>query len=203
LEILSCRVASRVIATNESYKSMEIQRGKIPAERVTIVRNGPDLGRMILSESDPVLRQRGNAILGYIGNIGYQDGLDYLLRALHHLITELGREDFYCVIIGKGVAVPSLKELTLTLGLQDHVWFTGFIPDADMLRYLSTADICVDPDPSNPFNDRCTMIKIMEYMALSKPIVAFDLPEHRVSAGESALYACPNEELDCRIDGRS
>jgi glycosyltransferase involved in cell wall biosynthesis len=196
LEILSCRVASRVIATNESYKAMEIQRGKIRAERVTIVRNGPDLDRMSLSDPDAILGKKADVILGYVGTIGYQDGLDYLLRALNLLITELGKKDFYCVIIGKGAALPSLQELAVKLGLQEHVWFTGFIPDDDMLRYLSTADICVDPDPSNPFNDRCTMIKMMEYMALSKPIVAFDLPEHRVSAGESALYACPNEELD-------
>jgi glycosyltransferase involved in cell wall biosynthesis len=94
------------------------------------------------------------------------------------------------------MAINGLKELAANLGLKDNVWFTGFISESDMIRYLSTADICVDPDPSNPFNDRCTMIKMMEYMALNKPIVAFDLPEHRVTAGGAALYAQPNDELD-------
>ncbi len=90
----------------------------------------------------------------------------------------------------------SLKQLTTELGLDDRVHFTGRIPDAEMLRYLSTADICVDPDPSNPFNDRSTMIKMMDYMALAKPIVAFDLPENRVTAGDAAIYARGNDELD-------
>ena len=150
----------------------------------------------MLTDPDPVLRKKGRVVLGYVGNIGYQDGLDYLLRGLHLLVTNLGKKDFHCVIIGKGIATPDLKELTIQLCLQDHVWFTGFVPDTDMLRYLSTADISVDPDPSNALNDRCTMIKMMEYMALAKPIVAFDLPEHRVTAGNAALYACPNDELD-------
>jgi glycosyltransferase involved in cell wall biosynthesis len=125
-----------------------------------------------------------------------QDGIDYLLRALHLLGQELKRSDFYCVIIGKGSALRDLRNLAKHLNLEDRVWFTGFIPEADKLRYLATADICIDPDPSNKFNDRCTMIKMMEYMAMGKPIVAFDLPEHRVTADAAALYAHPNDELD-------
>jgi glycosyltransferase involved in cell wall biosynthesis len=127
--------------------------------------------------------------------MGYQDGVDYLLRALHHLIHDLKRRDFYCVIIGTGSAWPGLRALARRLALDEFVWFTGLISDDDVLRYLSAADICVDPDPSNPFNDRSTMIKMMEYMALGKPIVAFDLPEHRFTAGQAAVYAAPNDEL--------
>jgi glycosyltransferase involved in cell wall biosynthesis len=149
-----------------------------------------------LSEPDLDLKKRGAVILGYVGVMGPQDGLDYLLRALHQLKTALGRNDFFCVIIGRGSVLDDLKAQAGQLGLDQHVWFTGYIPDADVIRYLSTIDIAVDPDPSNSFNDRCTMVKMMEYMALKKPIVAFDLPEHRVTAGESALYARPNDELD-------
>src|SRR6202008_967333 len=103
---------------------------------------------------------------------------------------------FFCVLIGPEDAAVGLEALTIELGLQDYVWRTGYIPHADLLRYLSTADICVDPDPSNPFNDRCTMTKMMVYMALGKPIVAFDLPEHRFTAQEAALYVTPNDELE-------
>jgi glycosyltransferase involved in cell wall biosynthesis len=128
--------------------------------------------------------------------MGFQDGIDYLLRAVHHLVYELGRRDVYCVIIGKGDALPMLKKLTEELGLSDYVWFPGYVTEEELVRYLCSADICIDPDPSNPFNDRSTMIKMMEYMALAKPIVAFDLPEHRVSAGEAAVYAKANDVSD-------
>jgi glycosyltransferase involved in cell wall biosynthesis len=196
LEKWSCRSADYVIATNQSYETVDIKRNGVPAERISIVRNGPMPQKIHLVDPDPLLREKGRIILGFAGAMAKQDGVDYFLRALHRLIHELKRSDFYCVIIGKGSALQDLRDLAKQLDLQDHVWFTGFIPDADMLRYLSTADICIDPDPSNPFNDRCTMIKMMEYMALGKPIVAFDLPEHRVTADAAALYARPNDELE-------
>jgi glycosyltransferase involved in cell wall biosynthesis len=100
------------------------------------------------------------------------------------------------VLIGPGDAWTSLQALTIELGLEEHVRLTGFIPEADLLRYLSAADICVDPDPSNPFNDCSTMTKMMVYMALGKPIVAFDLPEHRFTAQQAAVYVKPNDELE-------
>jgi glycosyltransferase involved in cell wall biosynthesis len=196
LEKTSFHFAHHVITTNQSYKNIAMQRGQVPEEHITIVRNGPTLDRLKLVEPDPDLKKRGGVIIGYIGVMGPQDGLDYLLRALQQLKVVLERRDFFCIIIGKGSALADLKAQVIHLGLDQYVWFTGFIPDEDVLKYLSTIDIGVDPDPSNRFNDRCTMIKIMEYMALSKPIVAFDLPEHRITAGEAAVYACPNDELD-------
>jgi len=196
LEKLTCRLADRVITTNESYKAMEMSRGRVPAGRITVVRNGPDPLKLQPVEPDPALRQKAGTILGYVGTINPQDGVDYLLRALRYLIYDLGRRDIFCVIIGRGVMLPELKALATSLSIQDHVWFTGWVSDEDLVHYLSTTDICVDPDPSNPFNDRCTMVKMLEYMALAKPIVAFDLPEHRVTAQDAALYARPNDELD-------
>jgi glycosyltransferase involved in cell wall biosynthesis len=198
LEQLSCRVADHVIATNQSYKSVEMQRGRVPEDRITIVRNGPELQRLRPVAPDPRLRQGGKTIIGYAGVIGFQDGVDYLLRALHHLAHDLGRTDFYCVIIGTGAAQAGLQVLADRLALGEHVWFTGWVPDSDgsYVRYLSTADICVAPEPSGPFNDRSTMIKLTEYMALAKPIVAFDLPEHRFTAQGAALYVRPNDELE-------
>lgn len=196
LEQLSCRLADRVIATNESYKAIEMDRGGVPEGRISVVRNGPDLKRIRPVEPDPDLQERASTILGFIGAMGPQDGLDYLLRALHHLVYDLDRTDVFCVIIGTGRVLEGLKSLAYELNVEDHVLFTGRIPDREMIRYLSTTHICVDPDPSNPFNDRCTMIKMMEYMALGKAIVAFDLPEHRVTAQDAAVYARPNDELD-------
>jgi glycosyltransferase involved in cell wall biosynthesis len=98
--------------------------------------------------------------------------------------------------VGDGDAWVDSKALAEQLGLDEYVLFTGELSNDDLLLYLSTADICVDPDPSNPYNDRSTMIKMMEYMALGKPIVAFDLPEHRFTAQQAAIYVTPNDERE-------
>jgi glycosyltransferase involved in cell wall biosynthesis len=195
-EILSCRAANHIVATNESYKAMEQRRSGVPADRITVVRNGPELDRVCRVAPDANLRSKAPVIIGYVGTLGVQDGIDYLLRALHHLQQDLGRDDFYCVVIGSGVAQADLERLTIELALTDRVGFTGFLTGDELLATMSAADIFVTPDPSNDYNDRSTMIKMMEYMALERPIVAFDLPEHRVSAGKAALYAVPNHESD-------
>jgi glycosyltransferase involved in cell wall biosynthesis len=195
-EKLSCRLADHIIATNESYKAIEMQRDHVPEGRITIVRNGPDLDRVRPVDPDPDLHQRGRTIIAYMGAMAAQDGVDYLLRALWHLIHDLRRTDFFCVLIGPEDASVGLEALTIELGLEEYVWRTGYIFPADLPRYLSAADICVDSGPSNPYNDRSTMTKMMVYMALGKPIVAFDLPEHRFTAQEAAVYVKPNDELE-------
>jgi glycosyltransferase involved in cell wall biosynthesis len=194
LEKLTCLIADHVIATNESYKKVEIERDRVPEERITIVRNGVEVRRDRRIKPDPELRKKANTIIGFVGVMGFQDGVDYLLRALHHLLHDLGRRDFYCVLMGDGDAWASLKTLARQLCLEQYVCFTGPVHGDELLRNLSAADICVDPDPANAYNDRSTMIKMMEYMALEKPIVAFDLPEHRVTAQQAAAYITPNDE---------
>ncbi len=200
-EKVACRLADRVIATNESYKRIEMARSGVPATRITVVRNGPELKKFHLVPGDPELRRRAGTLLGYIGVMGPQDGVDYLLRSLKHLVYDLGQTDVFCVIIGRGDTLDELQAMAHELKLDPYVWFTGWVSYEDLLCYLSTIDIGMDPDPSNAFNDACTMIKIMNYMALAKPVVAFDLPEHRVTAGEAAVYARPNDEMDfaCQI----
>jgi glycosyltransferase involved in cell wall biosynthesis len=192
LERLTCVVADHVIATNESYKAVEIERDHVHADRITVVRNGVEVPRQI--RPDPALRQKAKTIIGFVGVMGFQDGVDYLLRALHHLLHNLGRNDFYCVLMGDGDAWVSLRALAKQLCLDNYVCFTGQVHGDELLRYLSSADICVDPDPANAYNNRSTMIKMMEYMAFEKPIVAFDLPEHRVTAQQAAIYVTPNDE---------
>lgn len=194
LEKWSCRLADRVITTNQSYKRMAMKRARIAAERIIIVRNGPDMERIKPVEPDPELRAPGKLLIGYMGIMGVQDGVDYLLRALRHLAYGLARDDFLCILIGEGNAWNSMKQLATELHLDAYVRFTGRLSDADLIRYLAAVDICVDPDPLNPFNDRSTMIKMTEYMALGKPIVAFDLAEHRFTAQAAAVYVRCNDE---------
>lgn len=195
LEKLTCFFADHVIATNESYKRMEMERAGVPKEHITVVRNGIELDCGLPTEPERSLVEKGIIIIGYVGVMGFQDGVDYLLRALHHLIHDLGRTDFYCVLVGTGDMWPKLLELARDLNLDQYVWFTGFVPNAKMQNCMCAADICVAPEPSNPFTDRSTMVKILHYMSLSKPIVAFDLPEHRFTAGDAAVYVKPNDEL--------
>jgi glycosyltransferase involved in cell wall biosynthesis len=195
-EKLTCRLADHVIATNESYKELEVQRGRVDPEHVTIVRNGPDPDRIHPVEADPELRRRAGTLIGFVGLMGRQDGVDHLVRAVHHLVHDLGRTDTLAVVVGQGVALDDLRALARELRVEEHVLFTGWLPDDQMLRYMSTVDVCVVPDPLNPFTNRSTMIKMMEYMTLGKPIVAFDLREHRVTAGDAAVYVTPNDDLE-------
>ena len=186
------KLANITIATNESYKQIQIARGGRKAETIFLVRNGPNLERMQVPAPTARLRALNKdwLILCYIGSLNPQDGVDYLLRALGHLVRDLKRHDFYCVIMGSGDSLEDLRQLSRELNLESYVELTGFIPDRELLENLAAADICVDPDPSSPLNDVSTWIKIMEYaMAFSgEPIVSFDLKETRFSAQEAALF---------------
>lgn len=194
-ERLTFQSADHVISTNDSYAAIASERGGVPSESITVVRNGPDPARVRLLPPDDALRAKASFIIGYVGEMAPQDGVDYLIRSLAVLESDLGREDFFSVIIGSGSDVPRLRVLARDLGLEEKVWFAGQINDPDrLMTLLSTTDICVAPDPSNPYTDRSTVVKLAEYMALGKPIVAFDLPEHRRTAGDAATYATPNNE---------
>jgi glycosyltransferase involved in cell wall biosynthesis len=195
-ERLACRTADRLIATNQTQRRVQIQRGGAMPDRCHVVRNGPDA--RFLEPHQPIARLRhGDRLLvGYVGIIGVQDGVDYLLRALDCLRKDFKRRDFLAVIVGSGPALDDLKRLAVDLNLQEVVEFAGYRSGDDLLRHLASFDICVTPDPSNPYNDSCTTIKTMEYMAMGKPVVAFDLPENRVSAGDAALYASRNNERE-------
>ena len=185
-----------MIATNESFKEIDIQRGKKSPDKIFVVRNGPNLNIFRSVPKDQELLNLGKKILVYVGVMGPQDGIEYLLKAMSALVHEIGRTDFYCVLIGRGDAVESLKVLRDALGLRDYVRFTGRIPHSEVPRYISTADICLDPNPASPCNNHSTTIKVMEYMALGKPIVCFDLKETRYSAQDAAVYVPPNDEKE-------
>jgi len=195
-ERLSCRWANHVIAANDSYKQIDVERSGISAEKIAVVRNGPEPCHLQIPEPEPGLNAGRRTLIGFVGEMGCQDGVDYLLRSLVHLIREFHHDDWHCVLIGGGDAVPELKRLAIDQGISDRLHFTGFIDYRAVPRYIRAMDVCVSPDPSNDYSDRSTVIKLMEYMAQAKPMVVFDLPEHRVTAGESALYARANDEVD-------
>jgi glycosyltransferase involved in cell wall biosynthesis len=192
LERLNYRTADHVIATNQSYRKVAIARGhKRPAD-VTVVRTGPDAEALRRVSPDP-LRKRGHTYLAaYIGVMGPQDGVDFVVRAAHEIVHKLGRTDIGFTLMGSGDCYDELVALRDELDLADYVEFTGRVPDDVVKRVLSTADVGLSPDPKNPLNDVSTMNKTLEYMAFELPVAAFDLLETRVSAGDAAMYAEPN-----------
>ncbi len=193
-EWCSLKLADITIATNESYKQIQIKRAKKNPRDIFVVRNGPDQMRMTPVAPNTRLKGMNKFILCYIGSLNPQDGVDYLLRSLRHLLYDLKRSDFHCVIMGTGDSLEDLRDLAGKLQLNGCVELPGFVSDEDLQANLAAADICVDPDPSSPLNDVSTWIKVMEYMAYAKPIVAFDLKETRFSAGDAAVYVEPNKE---------
>ncbi|HEY3862892.1 MAG TPA: glycosyltransferase family 4 protein [Verrucomicrobiae bacterium] len=193
-EWCSLKLANITIATNESYKQVQVRRGGKDPSTIFVVRNGPDETRMTPATPSARLRAMNKSILCYVGALNPQDGVDYLLRSLRILKDDLKRTDFHCVIMGSGDSLQDLRDLSSQLKLDNCVELTGFIAEDELRSNLAAADICVDPDPSSPLNDVSTWIKIMEYMANGKPIVTFDLKETHFSAQEAALYVPPNDE---------
>ena len=187
------------IATNESYKRVAIERGKMAAEKVFVVRSGPDLRRVKAVPANAMLKKGRRYLVGYVGVMGSQEGVDLLMSAVRYIVYTRNRQDIHFGLVGGGTELQAMRELAQRLGVADYVTFTGRVPDEILLEMLSTADVCVNPDVANAMNDMSTMNKIMEYMALGKPIVQFDLIEGRVSAQEASLYAKRNDPQDLAV----
>lgn len=195
-ERLTFKTADISIATNESYKQIAIDRGGMHPDKVTVVRSGPKLSRLKIIEPVLALKKGRKYLVGYVGVMGKQEGIDYLLRALQYIVEHKNRTDVHFGLVGGGTELASLQAYAKELGVENYVTFTGRVSDQQMLEMLNTADVCVNPDVANEMNDKSTMNKIMEYMALAKPILQFDLSEGRFSAQEASLYARRNDTKD-------
>lgn len=195
-EWLTFKTADAVISTNESYRRIAIERGGKSPDDVFVVRSGPDLSRVKHAAPNPALRKGRRHMVGYVGVMGDQEGIDLLLETARHIVHDLGRDDIQFCLAGAGPSAEKLKQEAVRLGVANHVTFLGRVPDDALFEMLSTADVCVNPDRVNPMNDKSTMNKILEYMALGKPIVQFEVTEGRVSAGEASLYARANDPVD-------
>lgn len=194
-ERLNFRSANVVISTNNSYREIAMTRGSKAAEDVFVVRSGPNLNRLSILPPNPEWKNGRDHMVGYVGVMGDQEGIDLLLEAAQKIVHDHKR-DVQFVLVGGGPALDGLKAQAAELGLADHVTFTGRAPDQELFEVLSTADVCVNPDRVNPMNDKSTMNKILEYMAFSKPIVQFEVAEGRYSADRASLYAAPNDTGD-------
>jgi glycosyltransferase involved in cell wall biosynthesis len=196
VERLTFKTADVSIATNHSYRRIALERGGMPSDKVYVVRSGPSLERLKVLPPVESLKRGRKHLVGYVGVMGRQEGIDYLLQAARHIVFDLGRTDVHFGLVGGGTSLEEMKSLARELGVAEYVTFTGRVPDAELLAMLNTADVCVNPDIATEMNDISTMNKIMEYMALGKPIVQFDLAEGRYSAQSASLYARQNDAVD-------
>jgi glycosyltransferase involved in cell wall biosynthesis len=194
LEKLTYYFSDAVIATNESYKELAVNRGRIDPRDVFIVRNGPDLASFKPVCPNPTWKRGKRFLVGYVGTMSHQEGLDILLDVVEQ-IKKQGRRDVHFTCIGGGPGLANICQLVKRRDLEDMIHFTGRVSDQELLEVLSTADVCVNPDTPCKMNDISTMIKIMEYMALGKPIVQFDLKEGRFTAQEASLYSNPQDPV--------
>lgn len=195
-ERMTFATAQVSIATNESFRRIAMRRGKMAPEDVFVVRSAPKVETFIPGPGDLSYRKGAGTVLGYVGVIGQQEGMDLLVLAVEHLVKRLGKGDLHVVIVGFGSALDEMKADVRARGLEDKFTFTGALYGADLLAALNAVDIGVSPDPKNAMNDISTMNKVMEYMTLEKPVVQFDLTEGRASAGEASLYARANDPVD-------
>ncbi|EKQ56946.1 MULTISPECIES: glycosyltransferase family 4 protein [unclassified Clostridium] len=196
LERQTYKHCDAAFVTNESYKKIAIERGKMDPKNIFVLRSGPKLDRLKIQPPKDEIKKGKKYMIGYLGVIGQQEGIEYLLKAVKYLRDIKGRNDIFCGIVGGGPHLENLKRMTIEMNLSDIVEFTGRVSDEILLDYLNTADVCVNPDEYNEMNDKSTMNKILEYMALGKPIVQFDLAEGRYSAKEASLYAKNNDPVD-------
>ncbi len=195
-ERITFATASVSIATNESFRAIALSRGKMKPEDVFVVRSAPKIEKFEIRPADLEMRKGAGTVLGYVGVIGQQEGMDLLVAAADHLIRAMGRRDVHFIIVGFGPEVPMVEADVAQRGLDAHFTFTGALYGEDLLRALNSCDIGVSPDPKNAMNDISTMNKVMEYMTLEKPVVQFDLKEGRASAGEASVYAAANDPKD-------
>jgi glycosyltransferase involved in cell wall biosynthesis len=195
-ERMSFRASDLCIATNESYREIAIERGKMKPDRVVVVQTCADLGEVNRSAPVPMLKRGKRHMVLFVGTMEQQDGVQLLIESIEYLVKQRGRNDTHFVLMGGGTELPRLKTLATQLGINDSIEFTGLLPHDQVPSYLSTADVCVAADPLNPFTDKSTMVKILEYMAFGRPVVLYDLTEGRRTLGEGGLYARPGDPID-------
>ena len=196
MERASYRAADVVITSNTSMMRAAVDRGGRKPEDVFVVRNGPDIERFRPNRDLTPSSNGQRQTVCYMGIIGEQEGLDAYVRVIDDIVNARARSDTEFLIIGDGTGLNALKEVTIRAGLDRHVHFTGYLTGDDLISALDSADVCVVPEPATPLTDRSTLVKTMEYMAMGKPVVQYDLTEARITAADTALYAKRNDESD-------
>ena len=185
-----------VIVVNEACRKIAVSRGGKAEQDVFIVRNAPAVDSFRSARPDCSLKCGAKYLITYVGMMGPQEGIDILLRSVRYLAMEYQRNDFHVLMMGNGTVFEGMKDYAQELGISQRISFTGHVGYDRVMQGIASADVCLCPDPKTPLNDKCSLVKVVEYMSLGRPLVAFDLEEVRISAGDAALYARPNDEKD-------
>lgn len=196
MEKMTFKAANIIISTNESYKKIAQERGEKKESDVIVVRNGPDLSNYMFLPPNENLKEGFDYLVAYLGVIATQEGIDNLLRSVHHIVYKKNIKNIKFIIIGTGTNWQDMVNLSNQIGLDNYVQFTGFIPYKELYEILATADLCVNPEFRDEFTDKSTMIKIMDYMVFGKPIIQYETTEGKVTAGDAAKYIKNNNEVD-------
>lgn len=188
-ERLTFRIADLVVSANETYRGLALSRGGRSPSDVVAVYSVPERARVRRVKPNETLRRGARLVLGYVGIIGDQDGVDHFVRCIHHLVVEQGHADIRAVVVGDGPALASVQALADQIGIADRIAFAGYLRGDELLAAMSTFDIGIMPDPVNEYNDKISMNKVFEYSALGIPCVAYNLTETRRLLGDCGLYA--------------
>jgi glycosyltransferase involved in cell wall biosynthesis len=188
-ERMSYAMADHVITANATFKDIAVSRGGKAPSKVEVVYGVPDRKRIHRVEPEPGLHGGRKFVLGYLGIINEQDGVDHLVRAVVHLVKVRGFRDFRAVVVGSGPALEKVRALTRSLGVEDFLAFPGYLNGESLLANISAFDIGVIPDPLNEANDLMSMNKVFEYCALGIPTACYPLKETKRLLGEAGVYA--------------
>ena len=194
MERMTFRFASLVLVPNESHRDIALARGGVAPERVFVVRNGPPVSTLVASANGRQDRLREPRLL-FLGSMESQDGIDALPTVLGELVTRHGLMA-RLTMIGEGSCQDEVASAFARAGLSNMVTFTGRVEPGDVPALLAEADVCLDPADGNSLNHCSTMVKIAEYMAAGKPVVAHRLMETERTAGQAALYARCGDPLE-------
>jgi glycosyltransferase involved in cell wall biosynthesis len=185
-ERLTFAVASHVLAANQSHAELAQTRGGKASYQVTVVRNGPPARWTRL----PIRVRDGRLSflrIAYLGTIAEQDGLDRIAEILAQVRRKRPGLNVLLTVIGDGDARQEFEAALDEWGVRDCVYMTGWVRADQVPELLQEADVCVDPAPATLLNERSTMIKLMEYLALGKPVVAYDLLETQRTVGDAGV----------------
>ena len=188
-ERMSYVMADHVITANATFKDIAISRGGKAPSKVEVVYGVPDRKRIHRVEPEPGLHGGRKFVLGYLGIINEQDGVEHLVRAVAHLVKVKGFHDFRAVVVGSGPALELVRALARSLGVEDFLSFPGYLNGEALLAHISAFDIGVIPDPLNEANDLMSMNKVFEYCTLGIPTACYPLKETKRLLGNAGVYA--------------
>ena len=162
-ERMCCKLADAVASVSRPLAALREQQGAKPA---VVVPNGVEFSRFY---SANLLRKEHSPTLVYAGSLDMRWGIDLPIRAMPLLLQKF--PDIQLIIAGRGQAEQELHQLVISLGIQKHVRFEGFVSYPDLPALLALADIGIATSRQNDFRKYASPLKLVEYMAAGLPVI--------------------------------